>query len=90
MLSEGNNLYLVGHDTLGRWDGDEWAYHLPDALGSVRQGMGLLPVVALAIFLVALRYYPLGKEQVLALRQTLDVRHRQKAELPTTRGGQEQ
>jgi GPH family glycoside/pentoside/hexuronide:cation symporter len=56
----------------------------------IRLGMGLLPVVALAVFLVALRYYPLGKEQVLALRQTLDVRHRQKAELPTTRGGQEQ
>ena len=37
MVSEGANLYLVGHDTLGRWDGDEWAYHLPDALGSVRQ-----------------------------------------------------
>ena len=37
ILSEGSNLYLVGHDTLGRWDGDEWAYHLPDALGSVRQ-----------------------------------------------------
>jgi hypothetical protein len=37
MLSEGENLYLVGHDTLARWDGSEWAYHLPDALGSVRQ-----------------------------------------------------
>ena len=30
-------LYLVGHETLGRWDGATWAYHLPDALGSVRQ-----------------------------------------------------
>ena len=30
-------LYLVGHETLGRWDGDTWAYYLPDALGSVRQ-----------------------------------------------------
>jgi RHS repeat-associated protein len=37
MLSEGGNLYLAGHDTLGRWDGSEWSYHLPDALGSVRQ-----------------------------------------------------
>ena len=27
----------MGHDTLGRWDGATWAYHLPDALGSVRQ-----------------------------------------------------
>lgn len=37
MLSEGGNLYLVGHETLGRWDGSVWAYYLPDALGSVRQ-----------------------------------------------------
>lgn len=37
MLDDGDNLYLVGHDTLSRWDGDEWAYHLLDALGSVRQ-----------------------------------------------------
>ncbi|MDY7077503.1 MAG: RHS repeat-associated core domain-containing protein [Chloroflexota bacterium] len=39
MLSEGDNLYLVGHDTLGVWDGAAWAYHLPDALGSVRQAV---------------------------------------------------
>jgi RHS repeat-associated protein len=37
MLSEGDDLYLVGHETLGKWDGDDWAYYLPDALGSVRQ-----------------------------------------------------
>jgi len=37
MLSDGASAYLVGHDTLGRWDGAAWAYHLPDALGSVRQ-----------------------------------------------------
>jgi len=37
MLSEGGNLYLVGHETLGRWDGAAWAYYLSDALGSVRQ-----------------------------------------------------
>jgi hypothetical protein len=30
-------LYVVGHETLGRWDGATWAYHLPDALGSLRQ-----------------------------------------------------
>jgi hypothetical protein len=30
-------LYVVGHETLGRWDGSAWAYHLSDALGSVRQ-----------------------------------------------------
>jgi RHS repeat-associated protein len=37
MLSDGDNLYLVGHDTLGYWNGSEWTYHLPDALGSIRQ-----------------------------------------------------
>jgi hypothetical protein len=37
MLTEGGNLYLVGHETLGSWDGATWAYHLPDALGSLRQ-----------------------------------------------------
>jgi RHS repeat-associated protein len=37
MLRGGETLYLVGHETLGRWDGTAWAYHLPDALGSVRQ-----------------------------------------------------
>jgi len=37
------SLYLLGHETLGWWDGaspggaDDWAYYLPDALGSVRQ-----------------------------------------------------
>jgi RHS repeat-associated protein len=30
-------LYLVGHETLGRWDGADWTYYLPDALGSIRQ-----------------------------------------------------
>jgi len=29
--------YLVGHDTLGWWDGAAWAYILADGLGSVRQ-----------------------------------------------------
>jgi RHS repeat-associated protein len=37
MLSEGGNLYLVGHNTLGQWNGDEWVYYLLDGLGSVRQ-----------------------------------------------------
>jgi len=31
-------LYLVGHDTLGQWDG-AWTYYLPDALGSIRQAV---------------------------------------------------
>ncbi|MEJ2149983.1 MAG: RHS repeat-associated core domain-containing protein, partial [Chloroflexota bacterium] len=50
MLSEGQAtggepvaLYLAGHETLGQWDSaspggaEEWAYYLPDGLGSVRQ-----------------------------------------------------
>ena len=37
MLSDGASVYLVGHDTLGQWDGATWAYYLSDALGSVRQ-----------------------------------------------------
>jgi RHS repeat-associated protein len=43
MLSDGQamgssiTLYLVGHETLGRWDGADWTYYLPDALGSIRQ-----------------------------------------------------
>jgi len=37
MLRDGESLYLVGHETVGRWEGGGWAYHLPDALGSVRQ-----------------------------------------------------
>jgi len=36
LLSAGDALYLVGHETLGQWD-DAWTYYLPDALGSVRQ-----------------------------------------------------
>ncbi len=37
MLKDGDNLYLVNYDTLGYWDGNTWAYYLPDALGSIRQ-----------------------------------------------------
>jgi len=45
------------------------------ALG-IRLGMGLLPVAALAVFLAALRSYPLGREQVVALRERLEALHR--------------
>ena len=48
------------------------------ALG-IRLGMGLLPVAALAVFLVPMRYYPVGKEQVVALRESLEALHCQKA-----------
>lgn len=35
-------------------------------------------ITALAIFLVAFRFYPLGKEQVVAIRERLDTMHREK------------
>lgn len=41
--------------------------------------MALLPLMALAVFLVALRYYPLGKERVLEMRDALERLHREKA-----------
>ncbi len=37
VLRDGDSMYLVGHDTLGWQTGADWAYALPDALGSVRQ-----------------------------------------------------
>jgi len=37
MLSAGDALYLVGRETLGQYADGAWVYHLPDALGSVRQ-----------------------------------------------------
>jgi RHS repeat-associated protein len=37
LLSDGDALYLVGHETLGQYVGSAWTYYLPDALGSVRQ-----------------------------------------------------
>ncbi len=39
----------------------------------IRLGMTLLPLAALVIFLVAIRMYPLGKEQVAALREKLNL-----------------
>ncbi|MBN1876746.1 MAG: hypothetical protein JXA33_21155 [Anaerolineae bacterium] len=37
LLSDGDQVYLVGHDTLGWYANGEWTFVLPDALGSVRQ-----------------------------------------------------
>ena len=42
----------------------------------IRIGMGALPILALAFFLVALHFYPLGKEEVGELREKLDDRKR--------------
>jgi GPH family glycoside/pentoside/hexuronide:cation symporter len=41
----------------------------------IRLGMGLLPFVALAVFWLAFRFYPLGKQQVTVLREKLDALH---------------
>jgi GPH family glycoside/pentoside/hexuronide:cation symporter len=54
----------------------------------LRLGMGLLPLVALAIFLVALRYYPLGKERALELKERLEHLHQEKAERYVGTGSQ--
>jgi GPH family glycoside/pentoside/hexuronide:cation symporter len=62
----------------------------PSVAWGIRLGMGLLPVVALAVFLAALKFYPLGREQVAALRETLNALHREKAgQLKVVGGGQE-
>jgi len=59
------------------------AVQLPSVALGIRLGMGLLPVLALVVFLIALRYYPLGKEQVLALRETLNGRRRERIGQPS-------
>ncbi|MDY6876777.1 MAG: MFS transporter [Chloroflexota bacterium] len=64
-------LGLSGYDA-------ELATQPPSVALGIRLGMGLLPVVALVVFLAALRFYPLGKEQVVALRDRLEVLHREK------------
>jgi len=71
--SSGLVLGLSGYDA-------ELATQPPSVALGIRLGMGLLPVVALAVFLAALKFYPLGKEQVVALRGRLEALHREKAE----------
>ena len=50
LLSQSTNhqstAYLVGHETLGWWDGAAWAYILADGLGSVRQAADATGAVA--------------------------------------------
>jgi hypothetical protein len=40
LLTDGDKMYLVGHDTLGRADAAGWTYAVPDALGSMSRGPG--------------------------------------------------
>ena len=56
----------------------ELATQPPSVAQGIRLGMGLMPIVALTVFLIALRFYPLGKEQVVALRERLDTLRREK------------
>ncbi len=52
----------------------------PSTVLGLRIGMVGLPLLALGIFLAALRFYPLGKEEVLKLKESLTELHRKKAE----------
>ncbi len=52
----------------------------PETILALRWGMFGLSAVALAIFLLAMRFYPLGKSQVEGMRLRLDKLHQQKAE----------
>lgn len=57
--------------TLSRYDPK--AVVQPDSVGlGVRLGMGLLPAAALAVFLAAMRFYPLGRDRVTELRRRLE------------------
>jgi len=51
----------------------------PSTVMGLRLGMVGLPFVALGIFLVALRFYPLGREEVVALKGKLETLRGQKA-----------
>ncbi len=48
VLDDGTNAYLYGLDRVGEQQPAGWAYHLPDALGSVRQLTDADPEVTLA------------------------------------------
>ncbi len=47
----------------------------PSVARGIRLGMGLLPLAAMAVFWLAFHFYPLGKQQVIALRLRLDAVH---------------
>jgi len=69
-------MILIGGATglvlaLSRYDASAAAQPPSVALG-IRLGMTVLPIVALAILLAALRFYPLGKRQVERLKVKLD------------------
>lgn len=56
---------------------------VPQAASTVlgmRIGIFAFPVLALVLFLLSLKYYPLGKDRVLELREALEKLHKEKAE----------
>jgi len=48
VLADGTNFYLYGVDRIGEKQAGGWRYHVPDALGSVRQLVDASGVVSLA------------------------------------------
>ncbi len=75
MLIGGSTALVLG---LGRYQAGVY----PQAEGTVlalRWGMFGLSILALAVFLLAMRLYPLGKAQVEAMRGRLEQLHQQKA-----------
>ncbi len=76
-------LVLIGGATglvlaLSRYDAAAAVQPASVATG-IRLGMAVLPLAALAVLLVALRFYPLGKRQVQELKQRLAEAHAGKA-----------
>lgn len=52
----------------------------PSTVLGMRIGIFVFPILALMLFLLAMRYYPLNKERVSELRGKLERLHREKAE----------
>jgi GPH family glycoside/pentoside/hexuronide:cation symporter len=57
----------------------ELAVQPPSVARGIRLGMGLLPFLALAVFWAAFQFYPLGRQQVVLLREKLDALHQARA-----------
>ncbi|MBT9148480.1 MAG: putative symporter YjmB [Syntrophomonadaceae bacterium] len=55
-------------------------YQPPTVALGIRLGMTMLPLVALAVFLFAMKHYPLGREEVVELRKVIEKLHEEKAE----------
>ncbi len=55
-------------------------YQPPTVALGIRLGMTMLPLVALAVFLFAMKHYPLGREKVVELGKVIEKLHEEKAE----------